>query len=348
MIIKSEYHDNFVSAQAAAGGLLDRAAQKQLFDRLEWHQQLHDQCLSDRKPLIINARAEAGERGVAAWLFLMNDGLLGHSALANWYNFTFRPIFGNAPDEVEKLALLAEIARKLSRKAHKVTIAPLPDEDEAASLTERAFRQAGWIVYREQCDENHVLHVRGRSFDDYWKERPGQLRSTVRRKSKKNEVQLRIETRFSEDSWADYETIYAKSWKPEEGSPDFLKSLAQRESETGCLRLGIAYLDGVPVASQFWTVENGIAYIHKLAHDEAAIKASPGTLLSAALFQHVIDVDQVELIDFGTGNDRYKADWMEEVRPRYRLELYWPHSPLSWPYIAKNWLAELVARHRSD
>ena len=108
----------------------------------------------------------------------------------------------------------------------------------------------------------------------------------------------------------------------------------------GALRLGLAYIEGKPVAAQFWTVENGTALIHKLAHDERHMQASPGTLLSAALFQHVIDVDRVNLIDFGTGNDAYKAEWMDDVRERYRLEMFWPNHPANWPYIAiRKWRA---------
>ncbi len=52
------------------------------------------------------------------------------------------------------------------------------------------------------------------------------------------------------------------------------------------------------------------------------------------MFQHVIDVDRVDLVDYGTGSDAYKAEWMEDVRPRYRLELFWPNHPANWPHIA--------------
>ena len=102
----------------------------------------------------------------------------------------------------------------------------------------------------------------------------------------------------------------------------------------GALRLGLAYIDGKPVAAQFWTSENGTALIHKLAHDERHMHASPGTLLSAALFQHVIDVDKVDVIDFGTGSDAYKREWMEEVRERFRLDMFWPNHLANWPQIA--------------
>jgi len=101
------------------------------------------------------------------------------------------------------------------------------------------------------------------------------------------------------------------------------------------MAMGLACADGVPVAAQFWTVENGTAFIHKLAHLESAKPLSPGTTLSAALFRRVIDEDKVALVDFGTGNDGYKRDWMEEVRPRYRLDMLRPGWPGNWPIIAK-------------
>jgi hypothetical protein len=40
------------------------------------------------------------------------------------------------------------------------------------------------------------------------------------------------------------------------------------------------------------------------------------------------------VIDFGTGNDGYKAEWMESVRPRYALDIYWPNHPGNWARIA--------------
>ena len=84
-----------------------------------------------------------------------------------------------------------------------------------------------------ECDENHYLQLNGRSFDEYWESRPGQLKNTVKRKGKKGVVSTRIETEFSENSWRDYEKVYARSWKPHEGNPDFLKQLAQQESLAG-------------------------------------------------------------------------------------------------------------------
>src|SRR3546814_1064470 len=80
----------------------------------------------------------------------------------------------------------------------------------------------------------------------------------------------------------------------------------------GTLRLGFARLEDQPVATQLWTVENGVALIHKLAHDQGFDGASPGSLLSHAMFAHAIDRDHVATIDYGTGDNGYKTDRSEE------------------------------------
>ncbi|HOB15148.1 MAG TPA: GNAT family N-acetyltransferase, partial [Novosphingobium sp.] len=116
------------------------------------------------------------------------------------------------------------------------------------------------------------------------------------------------------------------------------------EGAAGRLRMAIARADGAAVAAQFWTVEHGTAFIHKLAHTEASKPLSPGTTLSAALFEQVIDRDKVSLVDFGTGNDGYKRDWMEQVRPRFRIEAFRPESPANWPKIAKLALRKALGR----
>ena len=66
--------------------------------------------------------------------------------------------------------------------------------------------------------------------------------------------------------------------------------------------------------------------------------------LSAALFEQVIDRDRVEWVDFGTGDDPYKRDWMEQVRPRWRLTCLRAGDPRNWPTLAKALARKLVSR----
>ena len=215
-------------------------------------------------------------------------------------------------------------------------------EDGTAEKLAAAFRSAGWIVLSEACDTNHILRVQGRDYAAYLASLPGKLRTTLKRKAKK--VDITLSTRFDAQDWAAYEDIYAESWKPEEGDPALLRRFAEQESEAGRFRFGMARYQGEPVAAQFWTVDEGTAYIHKLAHRESAKPVSPGTSLTAALFERVIDTDKVALVDFGTGDDPYKRDWMEEVRERRRLTCLRASAPRNWPVLAKACLRKLVQR----
>jgi len=324
-VIEARYHDSVNVLQALSANAADAP-----FDRAEWYALLAGTGLT---PLI----AIASDADNAAALALTEDG--GRiSPLRNWYSFTWRQL---APEGAAGDRLLEAIAKALKTRGHRVTLEPVPGEDGSAQRLARAFRAAGWRVHVEPCDTNHVLPVRGRSFAEYWDSRPGQLRTTLKRKAKKVETQ--ILTHFDEQVWADYETIYAASWKPAEDQPAMLRAFAKDEGAAGRLRLGVARADGVAVAAQCWTVENAIAYIHKLAHLESHKQLSAGTTLSAALFAHVIDVDHVDLVDFGTGDQSYKADWMEDVRPRFRVDCLDMGQPAAWPPFAKRMLRSLRA-----
>lgn len=301
---------------------LDAPWAKSPFERGQWFQFLEEHCAL--KPLVAVARD--GEAKAILPLQHTADRL---EALGNWYSFTVRPILTKG---ALGPGLLRAIARDLRSRTWRVTLSPLPDEDGSALLLQEAFGSAGWRVRREQCDVNHVLELRGRSFSDYLADRPGPLRTTLKRKSDK--IEVRLLRHLDPAAWADYEAVYAASWKPAEGSPAFLRAFAEAEGRAGRLRMAVAYSEGQPVAAQFWTVENSTAFIHKLAHIEQARPLSPGTTLSAALFEEVIDRDKVALIDFGTGDDAYKRDWMERIRPRFRLDCLNPSAPQAWPHIA--------------
>ncbi|MBA4161128.1 MAG: GNAT family N-acetyltransferase [Novosphingobium sp.] len=319
------YHDdlNEVQGDAALATLLSAPHARAPFDRLEWWRMLEKHC--GHFPLIAVAR-QGQDRAVLPLLRKQRDII----ALANWYLFRVAPLVTPGADAP---TLLTAMAADLAAEAPRITLSPLPNENGETDLLEAAFRKAGWTVFRSQCDVNHVLPVNGRSFAEYMAERPGHLRTTLKRKAGK--VTLSLESHFNPESWAAYEAVYAQSWKPEEGSPAFLRAFAEAEGAAGRLRLGLAFAADEPVAAQFWTVEHGTAFIHKLAHTEGSKPLSPGTTLSAALFEQVIDRDRVAMVDFGTGNDPYKRDWMELVRPRYQLEMYRPKWPGNWPRIVR-------------
>ncbi len=326
-MIAVSYHENMDVLQEA------KLASSGPFDTSEWFKFLPDDP-ENRKLLGL----ASGDGGLVALPFI-EKGRHRLDALTNWYAFSWRPL---ASEGADQSALLTSLARDLRHRVRRVVMAPLPDEDGSATRLEQAFRKAGWFVHRTRCDSNHILPIGGRSFAEYLTSRPGMLRTTIARKAKK--LSIEIDNIFHEDTWDIYQRIYNESWKPEEGDPEFLKDFARRESTAGHLRLGIASYNGEPVAVQFWTVENGAAYIHKLAHLPESKHLSAGTILTAALLEHVIDRDRVQLVDFGTGNDRYKADWMEDIRPRFQLDCHNPARVACWPHIARALFRRVASR----
>jgi hypothetical protein len=302
------------------------------FERAEWFGLLARH--GGMTPLYLLA---TGDEEAALLALAERDGVI--RPLANWYSFRWRPLVSEGADRAD---LLAKAARALPRRGWQIALDQVPDEDGSATALEQALRGAGWIVRREAHDKNHVLPVHGRSFAQFLAERPGALRTTLKRKTAK--VSCTLFHDFQNDAWDSYEEIYVASWKPEEGNPALLRAFAEAEGAAGRLRMGLATVDGRAVAAQFWTVEQDTAFIHKLAHREDGKTHSPGTVLSAALFEQAIDRDGVSLIDFGTGDNPYKRDWMDDIRPRYRIDALWPRAPRAWPHIARLLARRLLAR----
>jgi len=303
------------------------------FDRADWWDLLARHC--DITPCYLLARGSAG----VALLPLTSHGGVARP-LANWYTFRWQPLVSRGADRT----LLTASFRDLARKHWRIELSQVPGEGDVAQGMVAALREAGWFATISPHDINHVLPVAGRDYATYLASRPGPLRSTLKRKGPRTACE--VHTAFSPQAWADYEAIYAASWKGEEGSPAFLRAFAEVEGAAGRLRLGVGRIDGEPVAAQLWTVEAGTAFIHKLAYREEARSHSPGTALTAALMAHVIDRDRVDLVDFGTGDDPYKGDWMEQARPRYRISAFWPCRPRAWPYLARAALHCLAAAGR--
>jgi hypothetical protein len=310
---EDQANDDRPPATARAGGFASP------FDRASWFDLLEAHGFAGEGR--VDARGHAGT--TRAWLPLRIETAGDLAGLTNWYSFSIRPLFdGDGDQEAALRALFANIRQRAAR----LTLYPVIDPDGLVA----ALRGAGWWVKATPAGDRHWLDLGEMDHDGWWASRPGALRSTVQRKAKKGVVDIRLLNTFDPDSWAAYEEIYSASWKPEEGNPALLRAFAEAESARETFRMGIARIGGAPVAAQFWTVEDGTAFIHKLAHVEDSLKASPGTLLSAALFRHVIEVDGVKRVDFGTGNDGYKRDWMNRHDPLWRIEAFNPARVAAW------------------
>jgi Acetyltransferase (GNAT) domain len=322
-VLMGQVFHNFADAEPLARAELDRAGLSSLFDRFDWFEQTKAECHIPGVPLIVRA----SDGGAESWLFLAKDNRGRAQGLSSWYSFSFRPVFRGNPNSHARAELLTKMALQLREQTNSIALAPMHRDDCEATAV--AFRAAGWIAVATQTGCNWTVNVAGKSFAEYWAERPSRLRKTVKVKRAKANLQIDILTHFDASAWAEYEAVYADSWKPEEGAVRFLRQMAETEGAAGALRLGIARQDGRAIAVQLWTTENSRALAHKVAHRDDAAAFSPGSILSAAMFKYAIDTDKVECIDFGTGDSPYKTSWMEERAPLFTLSLFNKKNPVA-------------------
>lgn len=332
-----EYH-SLAQVRDALQGCLDRDAVPGLFGRFDWFDLLHRHCLADVPVRVVMSE----DNGAQAWLFLLEHESRRLSALANWYSFDWSPLFTGKPDAVQRAHLLDTLSRHLLRTASQIDLYPVESSVELLA----SLRRTGWFALSRPMGGRHILAVAGRDFATYWASRPGRLRTLVRRRARANRYDLSISDRLTDDLWRDYVDVHGRSWKEAEPGLNFLRALVEQESNAGTLRLGFAREAegnrGRAVATQLWTVENGVALIHKLSHDRAHDAGSPGTLLSHAMFAQAIDGDRVATIDYGTGDNPYKSDWMEERVPLHRIDAFNPRHASNWLPAARTAISALV------
>ena len=251
----------------------------------------------------------------------------GWRAMGNYYTTLFAvPTVEGV--KTSELAFLLRHLRKEQPRPHALTFAPLQADCAATALLRDALKQSGLLTYEYFCSSNWYQPVSGTG-QDYLAQRPGEVRSTLRRMGKKfvaNSGRMQIVTDPTSAHIEAFQAIYALSWKQTEPYPDFVPGLMRHCAARKWLRLGLAWVGEVPVAAQFWWVANAKACIYKLAYDPAYRHLSPGTLLTAELMKHVIDQDHVVEIDYLSGDDAYKRSWMSQRRDRCGLVAFEPQS----------------------
>ncbi len=193
------------------------------------------------------------------------------------------------------------------------------------------FAAGGWrAVWFDSFGNWHAGADGG--WDAYLAARPGALRETIRRKLRRAARDEAVTFTIARDpaavteAFAAYEAVYRRSWKQPEPFPRFGAAFVAAAAAAGVLRIGVLRRDGLPLAAQYWTVEHGVATIHKLAHDEAAKALSPGTVLTAWMLRELF-AEGVTGLDFGRGDDPYKRLWADARRQRHGLVLARPWRP---------------------
>jgi CelD/BcsL family acetyltransferase involved in cellulose biosynthesis len=246
-------------------------------------------------------------------------------SLSNYYTSLYEPVLAQNTKAAHLLPLLNRVRIDFASLG-SLMLAPMAPGAHAYVVLLEALSLAGWFPFEFFAFGNWYQPVRS-TWPEYLAERKSNLRNLIRRMGRKFAAEggtLEVLTSPADmvEGIAAYEKVYAASWKRPEPFRNFVPGLLQTCAEKGSLRLGIARLHGEPIAAQAWIVAHGRAEIYKLAYDEGFKEYSPGTLVTAMLMQHVMEVDQVREIDHLNGDDPYKKIWMSERRERWGMVAY--------------------------
>ena len=281
--------------------------------------------------------------GEALFPMVRSEGML--RSMTTPYTWRYEPLGSR---------LTAGAAEAFGRfcRAHKVVVIDGLDADwPGLPVMIAGFHRAGLVVSRFDHFGNWHEPIDGRDWATYLATRPGKLRELLRRHMRDAGASLRYEmirTPTEVERGIDlYEYVYAKSWKSPEPFPRFGPALLRAAAADGALRLTLLWRDEVVLAAQYWVVWRGSACVLKLAHDESARAISPGSLLTAWSIRQLIEVDGVEQLDFGRGDDAYKRLWASQRHGRVGLVAAWPWHPVGAVAILRQALGSLRRRFRA-
>lgn len=270
-----------------------------------------------------------GAPGGGVLLPLLRDGTGRLEALTNPYTCLY-PI---AASPGADLHAAGRALAGLVRRTSSLRLDALDPQEARLAPLLAGTRAGGLVPMRFDHFGNWREELVGRDWQAYLASRPGALRETIRRRLRAAErdpaLSFACHTAPGEVAAgiAEYEDVYARSWKEPEPFPRFNAVLMQQAAQVGALRLGVLRREGQPIATQLWVVHQGTAAVLKLAHDEAFKPISPGTALSAWMLRRLIDQEGTQAVDFGRGDDPYKRMWTGERRQRVGVVLANPLHP---------------------
>ncbi len=201
--------------------------------------------------------------------------------------------------------------------------APLAAEVVAALRSTDHFVQ----VYRHPPARYEA--VAGMSAQAYLAARPRSLRESLERNTRllleggRGRFHFPCNRELLEATWGDVRRIVEST--PVEGEPErpnYLGSMMALAASHGALRLGLFYLDGVPVAMQFWIVSAGIARCLRIwsAQDQRVFPIDD--VLTQMMAVCLIDGDRAAVLDFGVIDEEFAGNWAPQSRERIGIAAF--------------------------
>jgi hypothetical protein len=301
----------------AAQALMDGPGSEQLFTSRLWFETFVSRGLAkDAEPLFLIFGNNPDPRAIIPCQ-RHADGAASVTGLTSFYSCDFKPIIAADADPA---VMAHSIGKAVSETFHNDAVIGFDSLDSAQpEITQfiAGLARPGRALLRYAHFGHWWEDVAGKSFPNYMAERGGALREVIRRKGAKLAREGATLTMIGptasaeevERGIADYEVVYAASWKEREAFPEFQPTLMRNLAAAGWLRLALCHVAGKPVAAQLWVLVNGTATVLKLAHDKAFDRLSPGSILTHFAIGRLMENETVRKLDFGRGDDPYKSGW---------------------------------------
>lgn len=214
----------------------------------------------------------------------------------------------------------------------KIRLEGIDREGQSFNALLGGFRSAGYVAKPYFAWGTQYECTDGCTFDHFVATRPSMLRNTWTRKRTALDKESRAKFRIYQGGddvaayIAAYEAVHRRSWKDAEPYPHFIPDLVRLAAKCDALRFGILDIDDIAAAAQFWIVWAGKATVYKLVYADEMSAHSPGTVLTMEMFRRVLEEDHPIEIDFGRGDDRYKAMWLASRREHWGIEAASPRT----------------------
>lgn len=272
-------------------------------------------------------------------------------SLTNYYSPEFLPV--QTDDNNADTDLAAFYQHQQLSHYEMIDLSPLSASNADGVIS--VLEQQHFYCEKYQLTTNWT-HPAITDFDQFWQLRPKKMRNILRSKKTKLdreqhysiEILTEIEDPRLEQMLKSYHQVYSKSWKNNEPFTQFIDDIVREENKRGRVRLGVLSIQEQAVAAQIWFVHQQTAYIFKLSYDNHYRNESVGSILMEAMFQQVISKDHVTCVDFLTGDDKYKADWMTCARPLYGIKAYNKKTIKGLTCAMLVWLNKQFKRLRTD
>lgn len=286
----------------------------------------------DAEPLALMAlRMPAGQLGSSLQEYNTGSGSI--ASLTNWYSCLYDLLLSPEITDTDAViqVLISDLRKQLGYGAI-IEFNYLEKRSSTVELLIRALRSAGLVTLSYHQNLVRYEDVSNTNFEGYLKQRSSSFRNDSKRIRRRMTERFHLEqVIYGDDTQldkvlADYQQVYARSWKKPERYPRFIPELFRRGLAEQRLRVGVLYLDGKPVAADIYILFNGQVTSYKGAYDADYKKLSPATVLQIFASKHLIDVDGVSEINLGYGDEPYKKKWLSQSRDLTGILAFNPRS----------------------